>query len=264
MDAKPTRSAAVVGVTFLLAALSQVGCKKSAPTELRTEVTHPAHGRPITPRKLTVGNDDALVFRFPLATTRVEIEDIGMANDFGATRRATGADLVINGGFFDPTNRPEGLAISRGKELAPLVPALSGGVLVIDDRRGQLFESESYVPALMPPSFAVQCRPRLVVDHKRNIHSDDGKRAARTALCLREHGTVIDAVIARRRGIEGTDGDDGPTLFALADSLAHDGCEQALNLDGGPSTGLSFEDRTTPHDEPPTRKVRHAITFVAR
>jgi hypothetical protein len=241
-----------------------VGCKKSAPTALREKPAPPAASSPIAPRKLAVGDVSASVFRFVLGRTRVEVVDLGMSNDLGQARRASGADLAINGAFFDPASRPEGLVISAGKELSPLVPTLSGGVLVIAGRKGTLYESESYVPALMPPSFAMQCRPRLVVDKKRNIHSDDGKRAARTALCLRDGGLVLDAVIARVRGVTGDDGDDGPTLYALAEALTRDGCEQALNLDGGPSTGMAYLGADGDHDEPPARKVRHALVFVGR
>jgi exopolysaccharide biosynthesis protein len=249
---------------WVVAGLLSAGCKKSAPTELRPKPTKHVASKPITPRKLAVGDVSASVFRFVLARTRVEVVDLGMSNELGLARRTSGADLAINGAFFDPTSRPEGLVISEGKELSPLVPTLSGGVLVIDGRKGTLFESESYVPALMPPSFAMQCRPRLVVDTKRNIQSDDGKRAARTALCLRDGGLVLDAVIARVRGVTGADGDDGPTLFALAEALSRDGCEQALNLDGGPSTGLSYRAADGDHDEPPARKVRHAVVFLGR
>lgn len=210
---------------------------------------------------LRVDDVDASVFRFSLARTRVTLDDLGMSRDLAGARARANAQLAVNGAFFDPANRAEGLAISDGKELAPLDRTLSGGVLVIDAGKGALFESESYVAPLSPPRFAIQCRPRLVVGHKRNIGRDDGKRAARTALCLRDHGQTLDVVVARSGAAEG---EDGPTLSALAEALTKDGCEDALNLDGGPSTGWSYRDGGGEHDVPPARKVRHAVVFAPR
>jgi exopolysaccharide biosynthesis protein len=36
--------------------------------------------------------------------------------------------------------------------------------------------------------------------------------------------------------------DRGPTLAELGDWLAAEGCSEALNLDGGPSTAAAFRD----------------------
>ena len=241
-----------------------LGCDKSAPTALKPSTTKPTADnvdRAITPRKLTVGDVEAQVFRFALARTRITLDDLGMSHDLAGARIRANAQLAVNGAFFDPANRAEGLAITDGRELAPLDRALSGGVLVIDGGKGELFESESFVPRLTPPRFALQCRPRLVVDQKRNISRDDGRRAARTALCLREKGHVLDVIIARSGGVAG---EDGPTLFALAEALTKDGCDDALNLDGGPSTGSSYRDAAGDHDAPPARKVRHAVLFGPR
>lgn len=254
------RSAGLV----LLAALGLGACRKSAPTELK-ESTPSARAdgvaQAITPRVSMVGDVSALVFRFPLGSTRVTLADLGMSRDLAGARVRTNAMLVVNGGFFDPTNRAEGLAITDGKELAPLDRALSGGVLVIDGGKGELFESESFVAPLSPPRFALQCRPRLVVGRKRNIGRDDGKRAARTALCLHGRGRVLDVWVARAGGPEG---EDGPTLYALAEAMVNAGCEDALNLDGGPSTGWSYRDGAGQHDAPPARKVRHGVVFAPR
>ena len=107
---------------------------------------------------------------------------------------------------------------------------MSGGVLWIKDGVAHLTATEEYRPD--PVDFAVQCKPRLVVGSRVNIRSDDGRRAPRTALCLRKAGASIEADVALG------DGDDGgPTLMELATELADASCEEALNLDGGPSTG---------------------------
>ncbi|MEM1418286.1 MAG: phosphodiester glycosidase family protein, partial [Myxococcota bacterium] len=52
----------------------------------------------------------------------------------------------------------------------------------------------------------------------------------------------------------------GPTLLELARELAAAGCEQALNLDGGPSTGLVTATRT----DLPRGPVRHVVVIAPR
>ena len=121
---------------------------------------------------------------------------------------------------------------------------------------GHLSPTEEYGERSV--DFAVQCRPRLVVGSRVNIRSDDGRRAARTALCLRDAGRTIELASARDNG------DGGPTLFQLAAELLAEGCEEALNLDGGPSTAwASVNDHGTVFI-PPVAPVRHAIVVRRR
>ena len=76
--------------------------------------------------------------------------------------------------------------------------AISGGVLTVGPTGAALHETESFV---LPPHvrFAVQCRPRLVVDGRVNIRSDDGRRAYCTALCIRESGARLDLFVPAHR-----------------------------------------------------------------
>src|SRR5204863_43036 len=70
-------------------------------------------------------------------------------------------------------------------------------------------------------SFAIQCRPRLVVNGAANVKSDDTKRAERSALCTRDGGRTVDVVIVRGSD----DGESpGPSLFALSRQLVAMGC----------------------------------------
>ncbi|WP_394834585.1 phosphodiester glycosidase family protein [Pendulispora rubella] len=199
-------------------------------------------------------------FSYALADVNVSIEDAGMRPSLAPMLERPDALLAVNGGFFDSNGKALGLAISQGHSLAPFAPRLSGGVFGIEGERGWLSETESFV-APSKVDFAVQCRPRLVVDGKVNIRSDDGKRAERTAICLREHGTVLDFFIVRS---DQTDHMLGPSLFALAQHLAEFGCEEALNLDGGPSTGAAFWQDGKVQHLPPRGPIRHAIVVRAR
>jgi len=53
----------------------------------------------------------------------------------------------------------------------------------------------------------------------------------------------------------------GPSLFALAGYLARAGCESALNLDGGPSTGVAWREDGGVRLLPPRAPVRHAVVI---
>lgn len=165
---------------------------------------------------------------FTLSDVTLAIEDLHMSTHLDDVARASAAAAVINGGFFDPEGEPLGLAVSSGVRLAPLRPALSGGVLWIRDGVAHLSATEDYRESVV--DFAIQCRPRLVVGSHVNIRSDDGRRAERTAICLQDGGKTVEVLIAENAGT-------GPTLFQLAQELQSSGCEEALNLDGGPSTG---------------------------
>ena len=202
-----------------------------------------------------------LVFSFDVATVDVWIEDAKMSTAFEEILNRQQATLVINGGFFDPEERPLGLAVSHGRLLSAFSRTMSGGVLSIGKSQADLIATEAYEPtdgAL--DGFAVQCRPRLVVDGKVNIKRDDGKRSARTALCIKDHGAKVVVVLVR----DASDPSYGPSLFALGAHLAAEGCESALNLDGGPSTGVAFRDEHGVHSRPPIAGVRHAVVWKTR
>jgi len=197
-------------------------------------------------------------FRVPLARARLEIVDTAMNRGIDAVLRERGATLVVNGGFFGMQGEPEGLAVSGRRVLSPLLARIGGGVMTVHDGLARLFAAET-PPASNDLDFAVQCRPRLVVDGAVNIRSDDGRHADRTALCARDGGGVLEVVVARS---EHDDGHGGPTLFTFARLLAARGCAQALNLDGGPSTGAAWRDPRGVRVLRPRGPVRHAVVFT--
>jgi uncharacterized protein YigE (DUF2233 family) len=221
----------------------------------------PPAGAPIAPEITTVQGDDAFrlhVFTIPLGGARLAILDVGMGRDLAGARARAGASLVVNAGFFDAAEKPEGLVIAEGRTLASLSAALGGGVLAVAGERAALFPAEGYAPA-PGVTFALQARPRLVVAGKRAIGRDDGKSAERTALCVRDEGRTLEVVVAR-----GEAPGAGPTLALLADMLESRGCGEALNLDGGPSTGVAWREAEGARDLPPRGPVRQAIAVWAR
>lgn len=193
--------------------------------------------RAITPhtREAAEAADERFVadwFTFPLAEVSVELFDLHGTRDLQAAVGGRRALFATNAGFFDTRDAPLGLSVSHGAPRSRFTRRLSGGVLEVNGGEATLFETEAYDP-MRTPDFAVQCRPRLVVSGKANVLRDDGKRAERTAACLRDSGRTLAFVLAK-------DTERGPSLYAMGRYLEAKGCVDALSLDGGPSTGAAF------------------------
>lgn len=132
-------------------------------------------------------------------------------------------------------NAGRALVSSDGWVFSKYADKLSGGVFFVADGVAHISATEGF-DAGQPVTFAVQCRPRLVVGGQPNVKRDDGQRAERTVLCTRDGGKSVDVIVA-----EPAPDALGPSLYALGQYLAHEvQCEDALNLDGGPSTGAAF------------------------
>ena len=245
--------------------LGAAGCKRRKASPSGTRVPLAAGGAAVEDGDA----GDALVedarryavrsWSFALDRYEMKIEDVGMGTALDALLERSGSELVVNGGFFDPAGKALGLAMSDGAVLSRLATAASGGVLTSDGERARLWETETFA---LPEStrFAIQCRPRLVVDGSPNVRRDDGQRSERTALCIREGGKTIEVVVVKSESGE----ESGPSLFAMGRFLARRGCEGALNLDGGPSTGVAWRENGTVMLLAPRRPVRHAVAFKRR
>jgi hypothetical protein len=192
-------------------------------------------------RKDGLGRNTAwLVVRLDLALVRLEVRKPrherleNMANDADVA-------MAVNGGFFENDGSASGLLLSRGRFLGRLHPHAGSGVLFVEGGRASLVPTyRATEPATA--ELGLQCGPRLIEPGGAiGIVHDDRKRAARTAACIRKDGHELDVVVSFTRNSDR----DGPGLLELAEWLAvpiapgdESGCEAALNLDGGPSTGI--------------------------
>jgi hypothetical protein len=167
---------------------------------------------------------------------------------------------VVNGGYFEPDFRPSTWLKDFGVELAPKTDTSKGGVLAV--AHGGIYIGPFAGLGLDPP-FVLQSFPLIIeADGTSGIHTDDGHRAARTVVCFVDM-VLHFIVIAAARG-------DGPTLFETA-ALLHDpspngfGCRVALNLDGGPSSGVWFGPRlAAAKQRPPLAPVGYAVAIMPR
>lgn len=256
----------LLALTLLVVVLlASSGCRRRKPDPSGARVPLAAGGAEVE----DADAGDALVedarrysvraWSFGLDRYEMKVEDVGMGTALDGLLERSGAELVVNGGFFDPAGKPLGLAMSDGAVLSRLATAASGGILTSDGERARLWETETFA---LPEGtrFAIQCRPRLVVDGAPNVRRDDGQRSERTALCLRDGGKTVEVLIIKSESGEVS----GPSLFALGRFLSRRGCEGALNLDGGPSTGVAWREDGTVKLLAPRRPVRHAVTFKLR
>lgn len=191
-----------------------------------------------------------VVARLEVARVEVAVERTPTDRLEPHAERARDAILVTDSGFFEPDYAPSGVVISCGRALHGPGPRGGSGVLAlgaslaavvpVDTRDGGTFEHDGGVTT------AVQCGPRLVeAGGAPGVFRHDGRFAARTVACLRDGGRTLDVVATW----DVDDGLRGPELYDLASLLAGPsptgdagGCEVALNLDGGPSTGLFLRD----------------------
>jgi uncharacterized protein YigE (DUF2233 family) len=145
-------------------------------------------------------------------------------------REEFGAYLVVNGSFFDPEQRPLGLVVGNGREQSRLRNT-DQGIFLIAGGEPRIQHTRDPLPANL--EMAVQSFPRLVVGGRPLRLKPQVSR--RTSVCLPGDGTVVIVVVPYPI-----------SLAELAGAMARPpaagglGCWAALNLDGGPSTQLSF------------------------
>ena len=197
---------------------------------------------------------------------RLEVVDLGAGPEptyptLGDALRAQGCVAGVNGGFFHPDWRPAGLVVSQGKRINQFETAkLLSGVVYGDGkdtrmvRRAQ-FRDHPGITALL------QTGPYLVEGGRpvRGLSRSDPNR--RTFIATDGRGRwVLGATLST------------PTLADLAQCLAVPGAltgwrvDQAINLDGGSSTGFFFDRKAG--DAPvvlhPWKRVRNLLGIKRR
>jgi len=162
--------------------------------------------------------------------------------------RKAGALGGVNGQFFDENDTVLGLQVSGGKQLSAYRKT-DGGVFIIDASGAALVHSLKFNPG-RKVDFAVQCRPRLVVDGK--PMKLKAQSARRTAIGVDEKGRVILAVTSGQP----FRADNFARLLASLPSEGGLGCRDALNLDGGGSSQMYLDSRC---DVPGSDTVANAV-----
>jgi hypothetical protein len=171
-------------------------------------------------------------FSVPLARARIAFVDLGFRTPLVD---ALGEhQLVINGGYWAYAGEKrviQGLLRVNDKAIAPKA-GKSGGIFEVRDGKARMLASAPY-RSRAGTQLAIQCSPRLVVGGKVVQALEGRMRAARTALCVDKDSAVL-RIYLTGEGVR-------PTLPELARLLRAEGCVDALNLDGGPSTAAVLE-----------------------
>lgn len=197
------------------------------------------------------------LFSTKSATLRV-IDNPTGGDDLAAVMQRERCLAGVNGGYFDPANAPVGLLISDGKLVAPLQKArlLSGVVSVV---KGRLQIQRAGAFSLKEkPSAARQCGPFLVEGGRPLTGLNNTRSARRTFVLVGEKGR---AAIGYASSV---------TLAELGAVLATPGLtpdmkvQNALNLDGGSSSGFWFAGAEGAFSIRERKTVRDYIGIVAK
>jgi hypothetical protein len=136
--------------------------------------------------------------------------------------------VAVNGAFFDEEGKAMGLVVDQGR-LISRWRTKAWGALVVKDRRATMMKGKD-VDLEKKPELVLQGWPRLVVDGK--VMDLKKQEAARTAVCADGRYVTI-VVLPDDTGMKAL-----ASFLARRDQLGGLGCQNALNLDGGPSTQL--------------------------
>lgn len=254
----------VIGVILLLVAAVTVFASLSTPWRL-VSASSPVSLGPeatyVTKRvKGTVETELHLVF-FDTRSCDLRVVEQPVKKDAQSLDVVAGAMAAIaacNGGYFDvPNFLPSGLQIVQGKAQGKLVQQALWGCVLVRSGVAELLPVEEFKDQTGVTDF-VQCSPMYVMDG-RPLQLGDGPRNTRTFILTDQAG----------RWAIGTCKNIG--LQELADLLATPGIirefavKRALNLDGGPSTGLWWRDANgVGHYEKENWRVKNMLVITPK
>lgn len=154
-------------------------------------------------------------------------------------RKTLNAAAVINGGYFDENNQSTGYLLLDDREYGKLSSNGENGytgMLLIKNKKPQLrYLPEKSFGKEEKANFALQTFPTLINNGKSLIKKESGKTARRTVLAQSFKNDFY--IIISESFI---------SLYELAAWLEKSGLalEKAINLDGGPSTGLAVKNES--------------------
>lgn len=183
-------------------------------------------------------NTVGVMYAFDPAKFRFSFE-VATSGKSVAEWLATSSSLVavMNGAYFHEDFSPAGMLIHQGKEQNKRrFDADKSAVIRLAPNPAIIDTNEAYDTSNTLE--AAQSYPVLVHGGQFVITEDSGKKARRSFVGIRDDGFVVFGAIAKSE----------PTLYELSQLLSRDEYRlvSALNMDGGPSTGLFTRDENTP------------------
>ena len=200
---------------------------------------------------------DLAIFSTKSATLRV-IDNPTGDDSLAPTMRREHCLAGVNGGYFDPEDKPVGLLISEGKIIGPFRKAkLLSGVMVVANGRVELLRATEYSPKRKAAA-ALQCGPFLV-DRGQPVPGLNDTRSARRTFIIT--GPPDRAAVGFCSEV---------TLAQLAEILATPAIasdlkvQRALNLDGGSSSAFWFAGERGAFSISEQKTVRDFVAVVPK
>lgn len=200
---------------------------------------------------------DLALLSMKSATLRV-IDNPRGEDNLAAVMRRENCLAGVNGGYFDPEDKPVGLLIGDGNVVAPLRKArLLSGVMIVSNGRIQLLRVAEY-SSKRRATAALQCGPFLVDRGQPVPGLNDTRPARRTFIATGGSdraaiGFCSDVTLAQL----------GKILAALG--VAPDmKVQRALNLDGGSSSAFWFASERGPFSISEQKTVRDFVAVAPK
>lgn len=177
-------------------------------------------------------SDTVSIVRFNLQYVKLQVAyqpDQPLSMEDWITKKH--ATALINGGYFDGQDNATALVISNGQSFGTSYEGF-GGMLDVDARghvQVRSLREQPYAPS-EGLTQATQCTPMLLLNGRRTQFTADSKASPRSVVAMDRQGRLLFIVSP---GADFTL-DDMARLLAGSDL----GLVNALNLDGGSSTGL--------------------------
>ena len=247
-------AAVLLLVAWSLAISSAVAGEWSTISNKTAPATVPTvqHRRIVAESSGTRATLDLAIFSPGQARLRV-VDSPGADDSLAETMVRIGALAGVNGGYFDPDYAPVGMLISDGRVIVPKQKArLLSGVVSVSGKKVRVQRASEF--SMKPkPDAARQCGPFLV-ERGRAVSGLNNERAARRTFV----GLLADGQVALGYC-------SSVTLAELADVLAAaGGFQQAMNLDGGSSSGFWFSGKDGIISLAEGKRVRDFLAIVPR
>ena len=195
---------------------------------------------------------DPKLFKFSVVTAKDLGESDATAPMF--TKKAK-AILAVNGGFFSPEHKSLGLLMREGKTINPLRTTSWWAIFQVSQSKPSIIPLNQFIPSANI-EMALQVGPRLVVDGEVPKLKPSTARRSGIGIC-NGPASVGQVVIAVTETAE-------LSMDDFADLFKKLGCANALNLDGGGSTQLTFNWKGFKIEVPGPSRVANAIVVTPR
>ncbi|OGL39805.1 MAG: hypothetical protein A3C43_12260 [Candidatus Schekmanbacteria bacterium RIFCSPHIGHO2_02_FULL_38_11] len=187
-----------------------------------------------------------------------------MGADIRDLVKKSGAIGAVTGGYYDyekdkKSLKPVGILTADGREISKWLAGINGVFLVKKDRTAEIIYKENYKksPDILQ---AVQAGPVLVKDGEIRIDKpsvfNEFKLLPRTAIGLTKEKKIL--MLASETGFNGL------SLYELAEVMKRLGCNDSLNLDGGPSAQMFFGNKNIELYVKGAGKIINAIGIFQR